>query len=331
MKVLHQVGGRSMVGHVLTAVRASSRSASWPSSAPSASRWARTSRRFAPDVVLAVQEVLDGTAGAVRVAVEASRPTGHGGRGHRGHPAAGGREPEGVRRRARGGRARGEHPVRGGRRPLRLRPDRPRRRRRRRGDRRGEGRDAAAARHPRDQQRHPGLRRGVPARRAAADRQRQRQGRVLPDRHRGAGPRRRPDRRRLPDRRRDADRGRQRPRPARRARPRDEPPDRHPLDARGRHGDGPRDHLDRRRRPARARRHDPARHPAARRHRRGRGRRHRPGHHAEGLRDRRRGPRRAHPRRARGDRRPGRPSGRSPTCDPAPCSAPAARSARSSR
>ena len=67
------------------------------------------------------------------------------------------------------------------------------------------------------------------------------------------------------------------------------------------------------------------------RHRGGRGRRHRPGHHAEGLRDRRRRPGRAHPRRARGDRRTGRPSGRSPTCGPGTLLGARARSARSSR
>ena len=78
-------------------------------------------------------------------------------------------------------------------------------------------------------------------------------------------------------------------------------------------------------------RDDPARHPAARRHRRRRGRRDRSRHHAQGLRDRRRRAGRPHPRRARGDRRPGATSARSPTCGPAPSSAPAARSAPSSR
>ncbi len=53
----------------------------------------------------------------------------------------------------------------------------------------------------------------------------------------------------------------------------------------------------------------------------------RPGHHAQGLRGRRRRAGRAHPRRARGDRGRARPSGRSPTCVPAPASASAARSA----
>ncbi len=136
------------------------------------------------------------------------------------------------------------------------------------GDRRGARRDPGAARDRRDQQRDPGLRRGVPGRGAAADRQRQRQGRVLPDRLGPARPGRRAHRRRLPDRRRHRDRGRQRPRPARRARPAAQPADRHAVDEGRRHGDGPRDDLGRRRRRPRARRDDPARHPAARRDRR---------------------------------------------------------------
>ena len=53
--------------------------------------------------------------------------------------------------------------------------------------------------------------------------QRQRQGRVLPHRHRPPRPRGRAARRRARDRRRAADRGRQRPGPARRTRPGDEP------------------------------------------------------------------------------------------------------------
>ena len=76
---------------------------------------------------------------------------------------------------------------------------------------------ARAARDPGDQLGDPRLRRRVPGRGAAAADQRQRQGRVLPHRHRADRPRGRPDGRRLRDRRRAPDRGRQRPRPARRA------------------------------------------------------------------------------------------------------------------
>ena len=100
-----------------------------------------------------------------------------------------------------------------------------------------------------------------------------------------------------------ADRGGQRPGAAGRPGPRAQPPHREPLDEGRRHGDGPRDDVDRGGRRAGAGRHDPARHPAARRDRGRRGRRDRPGHDAEGLRDRRRRPRDPHPGRARRDRR----------------------------
>ena len=60
------------------------------------------------------------------------------------------------------------------------------------GDRRAEGRHRRAGGGQRDQQRHPRLRRRVPRRGAAAADQRQRQGRVLPDRHGRARPRGRP-------------------------------------------------------------------------------------------------------------------------------------------
>ena len=91
----------------------------------------------------------------------------------------------------------------------------------------------------------------------------------------------------------------------------------------GRHGDGPRDDVDRRRRQARRRRHDPAGRPAARRHRGRRGRRDRSRHHPQGLRGRAPAP-------ASSARTPSSPSSvtgpasdRSPTCVPAPCWAPA--------
>ena len=73
MKVLHPIGGRSMIGHVLRgragrgAAPGSSRS-----SATSASRSARTSMELVPDAVLAVQETQDGTGHAVRIAIEAA-------------------------------------------------------------------------------------------------------------------------------------------------------------------------------------------------------------------------------------------------------------------
>ena len=76
MKVLHEVGGRSMVGHVLTAVRAIEPQRIVAVIGTQREQVGPHIQAFAPDVVLTVQEVLDGTAGAVRVAVAAAAPTG---------------------------------------------------------------------------------------------------------------------------------------------------------------------------------------------------------------------------------------------------------------
>jgi bifunctional UDP-N-acetylglucosamine pyrophosphorylase/glucosamine-1-phosphate N-acetyltransferase len=76
MKVLHQVGGRSMIGHVLTAVRAMQPQQIVAVVGNQREQVGEHIRSFAPDVVLAVQDVLDGTAGAVRVAVETASPSG---------------------------------------------------------------------------------------------------------------------------------------------------------------------------------------------------------------------------------------------------------------
>ncbi len=76
MKVLHRVGGRSMVGHVLTAVAVLEPQQVVAVVGHQRDQVGPHIQELVPDVVLAVQEVLDGTAGAVRVAVEASRPTG---------------------------------------------------------------------------------------------------------------------------------------------------------------------------------------------------------------------------------------------------------------
>jgi bifunctional UDP-N-acetylglucosamine pyrophosphorylase / glucosamine-1-phosphate N-acetyltransferase len=75
VKVLHRVGGRTMIGHVLTAVRSVE-----PHRVVAVVGHQREAvgahiRELVPDVVLAVQEVLDGTGGAVRVAMEASGTT----------------------------------------------------------------------------------------------------------------------------------------------------------------------------------------------------------------------------------------------------------------
>jgi len=76
MKVLHEVGGRSMVGHVLTAVRALEPQHIVAVVGNQREQVGPHIRGYAPDVVLAVQEVLDGTGGAVRVAVAAAAPVG---------------------------------------------------------------------------------------------------------------------------------------------------------------------------------------------------------------------------------------------------------------
>ena len=94
MKVLHQVGGRSMIGHVLTAVRAVEPHRVVAVVGHQREQVGPHVQQLVPDAVLAVQEVLDGTGGAVRVAIEASgtTPRHRAGRDRR-HPAAGGRVP----------------------------------------------------------------------------------------------------------------------------------------------------------------------------------------------------------------------------------------------
>ena len=124
MKVLHQIGGRSMIGHVLTAVRAVEPHRVVAVVGHQREQVGTHIQELVPDAVLAVQEVLDGTGGAVRVALEASGTT-------RGTVlVATGDTPllEGeaapVRGRPPGGRAGREHPQRRRGRPVRLRPDR---------------------------------------------------------------------------------------------------------------------------------------------------------------------------------------------------------------
>ena len=71
MKVLHPIGGRSMIGHVLHAVQAVE-----PTSVVAVVGHQREQvgphiTELVPDAVLAVQESQDGTGHAVRVAMEA--------------------------------------------------------------------------------------------------------------------------------------------------------------------------------------------------------------------------------------------------------------------
>jgi bifunctional UDP-N-acetylglucosamine pyrophosphorylase/glucosamine-1-phosphate N-acetyltransferase len=74
-KVLHRVGGRTMIGHVLTAVRSVEPHRVVAVVGHQREQVGPHVQELVPDAVLAVQEVLDGTGGAVRVALEASGTT----------------------------------------------------------------------------------------------------------------------------------------------------------------------------------------------------------------------------------------------------------------
>ncbi len=279
MKVLHPVGGRSMIGHVLTAALHVEPAYLVAVVGNSREQVGPHILEQVPSALLAVQETQDGTGHAVRIALDALRAAAGTTDGvvvvmAGDTPLMEGETLTGlVEAHAAAGRAvtvlTAEVPEPFGYGRI-LRDDGGGGHR----DRGGEGGHGRAGGRARDQQRHLRLRRGLPGRRAGPDHQRQRQGRVLPHRRGAHRPPGRPGRRGAPDRRRDADRGRQRPRPAGRPRRRAEPPGAGPLDARRGDRGGPGDHLDRRRRGAGARRDDPAGRPAARRHggRRGRGR-----------------------------------------------------------
>jgi bifunctional UDP-N-acetylglucosamine pyrophosphorylase/glucosamine-1-phosphate N-acetyltransferase len=70
MKVLHRIGGRSMIGHVLTAVSATEPSRVVAVVGTQREQVGPHVLEYAPTAVLAVQETQDGTGHAVRVAVE---------------------------------------------------------------------------------------------------------------------------------------------------------------------------------------------------------------------------------------------------------------------
>ncbi|MEZ5091946.1 bifunctional UDP-N-acetylglucosamine diphosphorylase/glucosamine-1-phosphate N-acetyltransferase GlmU [Nocardioides sp.] len=74
MKVLHEVGGRSMVGHVLAAVQATQPTRIVAVVGHQREEVTAHVQQLVPDCLLAVQENLDGTGGAVRVALEATGP-----------------------------------------------------------------------------------------------------------------------------------------------------------------------------------------------------------------------------------------------------------------
>ena len=75
MKVLHEVGGRSMVGHVLAAVQEMSPTRVVAVVGHQREQVGPHIRSLLPDVVLAVQETQEGTGHAVRVACEAAGVT----------------------------------------------------------------------------------------------------------------------------------------------------------------------------------------------------------------------------------------------------------------
>ncbi|MFC5177962.1 bifunctional UDP-N-acetylglucosamine diphosphorylase/glucosamine-1-phosphate N-acetyltransferase GlmU [Nocardioides taihuensis] len=75
MKVLHPIGGRTMVGHVLAAVQEVGPDRVVAVVGHQRDEVGAHIRSLVPDVVLAVQETQDGTGHAVRVAVEAAGTT----------------------------------------------------------------------------------------------------------------------------------------------------------------------------------------------------------------------------------------------------------------
>jgi bifunctional UDP-N-acetylglucosamine pyrophosphorylase/glucosamine-1-phosphate N-acetyltransferase len=75
MKVLHPIGGRSMIGHVLRAVQAVEPQRIVAVVGHQREQVGPHITALVPDVVLAVQETQDGTGHAVRIAMEAVGPT----------------------------------------------------------------------------------------------------------------------------------------------------------------------------------------------------------------------------------------------------------------
>ena len=75
MKVLHEVGGRSMIGHVLTAVQAMGPREVVAVVGTQREQVTPHILEYLPECVIAVQERLDGTGGAVRVAMESCSTT----------------------------------------------------------------------------------------------------------------------------------------------------------------------------------------------------------------------------------------------------------------
>ncbi|MCO5567273.1 hypothetical protein L7F22_020963 [Adiantum nelumboides] len=308
-KVLHTMGGRSLLGHAVHAVagldaqhlvvvvgheREQVRAA-----------LAGTADELGHEVLTAVQEQRLGTGDAVRCGTTALpadlRGTvlvtyGDVPAARHPHPGRAGRGARVVVGRGHPGHHRP-------RRPERLRPHPARRRQRRARHRRAPRRDPRAARHHRDQLRCVRLRRRVPDRRAGRAERAQRAAGALPHRPGGRRRRRRTGGAHRALHRRVAAARRQRPRPARRGARGAEPPRPRARDAGRRDRRRPRDDLGGRPGLPRRRRRPAPGHAAARPHPRRRRRGDRPGHHADRLRDRRRSGRRPHARLPLGDRR----------------------------
>ena len=263
-KVLHSIGGRTLLGHAIAAARGTG--------AEHLSVVVRHERdlvaahvaEVAPDAVIADQDEVKGTGRATECALDAlpgdldgtvlvtygdvpllTAQTLHG--LVEAHTASGSAVTVVTATL---------------RRPDRLRPDPARRRRLGGRDRRAEGRHGAAAGDHRDQLRHLRLRGDRAAQGARPGRHGQRPGREVPHRRAGDRPRRGAAGGGPPDRGPLADRGRQRPGAAGPARRRAEPPDRRGLDAPGGHRGRPGHDLDRHRREPRPRRDDPTRRPS---------------------------------------------------------------------
>ena len=160
-KVLHTLGGRSLLGHVLAAAEPLQAAATVVVVGSGREAVEEHLARIAPAALPVVQHEQNGSGHAAAVAL-AAVPDLDGAvllvNGDAPLLRAGdGRRP---RRGAPGGRQRAHRPHRGGRRPHRARPHRAGRRRGGARDRRGAGRHRRPARHPRDQRRRLRRRRG---------------------------------------------------------------------------------------------------------------------------------------------------------------------------
>ncbi len=198
MKVLHPIAGRSMIGHVLSAVAAVEPHRVVAVVGNQREQVGPHIEELLPGAVLAVQETQDGTGHAVRVAWEALDPADRVGTVLVAYGDTPLLEGESLRAFAedhveRG--ARREHPLRRRGGPVRLRPRAPRRGRLRRPaivEQKDATPEEAAV-----SEINSGILAfdaDVPRRGAAAADQRQRQRRVLPHRHRRARARGRPGR-----------------------------------------------------------------------------------------------------------------------------------------